>query len=550
MTPDVRTTFREEHHLDALCRFTPYNHQVDGIRALVNNPVFALFDEMGAGKTLQVIVAAQILFKLGSINRVLVVSPASVRPVWFDPDMGELTKHLWSETPARVTEFHARLREWQTDDNLPESHLHWIVTNYDFLRNKKRLSKLRAWCTKRTWLVCDESSSLKSHRSIQTKAIFTIRKDCGRVTLLNGTPIENNPGDLYSQFRVMDPRILDCQSWTFFRTKYAIMGGWDDKVAVGWKNVDDIQKRSAPYVMRRLKVDCLDLPPKLEPKVYSIPMSPATWKLYTALRDEFVAWVSQNTAAVANTAAIKTIRLSQITSGFLAGITKQVESAPEEAEQGDLFASLEDNRPTWLKAYDKDTTVSQPALTGLNIDLDDLEKGQIVAVGTEKRDFITAWLKETLATNPGRKILMWVRFRPELAALVEHLESELDCPVMKLYGGNKKSERQEVMRAFHPDTSEEGSIVLVGTTGAGAKGINLAAANIVGYASSDWKLGTWIQSQDRVHRPGQTLPVSYFDFIATGPAGQKTIDHLVLKSRYDKLDLATMTAAAWVKALA
>ena len=44
--------------------------------------------------------------------------------------------------------------------------------------------------------------------------------------------------------------------------KYAVLGGWENKQVMAWKNVDDIQKRFAPYVMRRLKVDCLDLPPK------------------------------------------------------------------------------------------------------------------------------------------------------------------------------------------------------------------------------------------------------------------------------------------------
>ena len=133
-----RTEFSLEHGLDVLSRFKPYAHQVDGIQALVNNPIFALFDEMGAGKTLQVIAAAQILFKLGVINRVLVISPASVRAVWFDPDMGELSKHLWTNTPCRVTEFHSKVREWQTDEDLPEHHLHWVITNYDFLRSKPR----------------------------------------------------------------------------------------------------------------------------------------------------------------------------------------------------------------------------------------------------------------------------------------------------------------------------------------------------------------------------------------------------------------------------
>ena len=250
--------------------------------------------------------------------------------------------------------------------------------------------------------------------------------------------------------------------------------------------------------------------------------------------DEFIAWISQNTAAVASTAAIKTIRLSQITSGFIAGIEHQTQSAPDDLTQGDLFSTLQDDRPSWLKAYDKEPE-NIPVLFD---ELANLEPGKMACVGTEKRDFTTAWLKTTLAANPNCKILIWVRFRPELAALAEHLEEHLDCPVMTLHGGTGKNARQAVMHAFHPDTADDSQAVLLGTTGTGAKGINLAAANIVIYVSCDWKLGTWLQSQDRVHRPGQTKPVSYFDVVATGPAGQKTIDALVLQSRRDKLNFS------------
>jgi hypothetical protein len=52
-----------------------------------------------------------------------------------------------------------------------------------------------------------------------------------------------------------------------------------------------------------------------------------------------------------------------------------------------------------------------------------------------------------------------------------------------------------------------------------------------------------------VHRPGQKYPVSYFDVVATGPQGQKTIDHTIQKALRNKLDIAKWTTGAWVSAL-
>jgi SNF2 family DNA or RNA helicase len=95
----------------------------------------------------------------------------------------------------------------------------------------------------------------------------------------------------------------------------------------------------------------------------------------------------------------------------------------------------------------------------------------------------------------------------------------------------------------------EGPVVVIGTPASGAMGLNLTAAHTVVYISNDFSLKTRLQSEDRVHRPGQMFPTSYFDIIATGPAGQKTIDHTVVKSLKAKLELATFTTSAWIQVL-
>lgn len=80
-------------------------------------------------------------------------------------------------------------------------------------------------------------------------------------------------------------------------------------------------------------------------------------------------------------------------------------------------------------------------------------------------------------------------------------------------------------------------------------GLNLTAAHTVVYLSNDYSLKTRLQSEDRVHRPGQRNVVSYFDVIAVGPNGQRTIDAAIVKALRDKNDLASWTTGAWVAAL-
>ena len=254
-----------------------FDHQVYGVEWLVDRvrpeegriipDSLLLADEMGAGKTKQVIDAAQVLFELGEIKNVIVVAPAPVRAVWVDRDMGELQKHMWLDLPGVVNEYHARTRRWlwPTNEFPNVKRLTWTVTNYEFLRDAKRLAALLPEATDKTLLVLDESTWIKNHRSQQFKACFKLRQRCARVWLLNGTPIAHTPADMFAQSLMMDGRILGCRQWIHFRAQYCVMGGWMQKQVVGWRNLEDMQQKLKPYVLRRLKADCMDLPPKLEP---------------------------------------------------------------------------------------------------------------------------------------------------------------------------------------------------------------------------------------------------------------------------------------------
>lgn len=459
---------------------------------------------MGAGKTKQVIDAAQVLFEQGEIDSVIVVSPASVRSVWFDPEFGELVKHLWIDTPPSViTQYHATLQRWAWG-SLSQKPLQWTITNYDFIRNY-RLNRLLDQAGPRTLLVLDESSAVKNHRAQQTKSCLTLRQKCGRVVLLNGTPISNSPGDLYAQGFIMNPLILGCKNYYHFRARYAQMGGWQQKQIVAWHDLDDIQKRFAPHVLRRLKIDCLDLPLKLDPVTLSVPLSCSSWDVYREMKEEMIAWLSQQAVAVAPQAGVKALRLSQITSGFLGGI---------QDPDGMSLAPRE--------------------------------------LGSEKLDAIVSWLVELLQEDAKAKVVIWCRFRYEVNRIVTNILTLLASHVGyigRIWGGQPEEERQNAVRLLDPRTTPDSPVVVVGTPASGALGINLTAAHTVLYASNDHSLKTRLQSEDRVHRPGQTSPVSYFDLIATGPEGQRTIDAVILKALRSKEDVATWTCSAWVQAL-
>ena len=506
------------------CRSKPYQHQILGVEKIVNHPYFMLGDEMGAGKTLQAIVAAMVLFEQNKIDKVLVVTPAPVRAVWYDQEFGELAKHLWLHIPSLISEFHARERCWWHGPITSERRLEWTITNYDFLVNKQRFEQIVPFCDKKTMLICDESSKVKNARAIRTKAIMKLRRRCSRVLLLNGTPIANNPRDMYSQGNIMDVGILETPYVYQFDARYAIKGGWENRETVGWRNLEDMQQRFAPYVLRRLKTDCLDLPEKLPPVVLTAALSPDTWKIYKAMRDELIVWLEQpHSMSMAAQVIVKTLRLAQITSGFIGGV--EVQEPDPQALEG---------KPDWMPF---DGPIPNPPT----------DRSPTREIGREKLDVFLDWLNDQLEEDPNLKLLTWCWFRPELARVAKSIPSPIT--VRQLHGNQRKGEREEALRLLDPRTAPPGPAVLVGTPDSGAMGYTFTAAHTVIYLSASHSLLNYLQSQDRVHRPGQTHAVSYYHVLATGPKGERTIDHVIHKARQGKLDLATWTTAAWRTAL-
>jgi len=521
----------------------PFAHQVVGIEALVkwdDIPVgriwpgcFALFDEMGLGKTKQCIDAAQLLYESGDIDSVIVAAPAAVRSVWYDPEFGELKRHLKPETAASVLEFHAKKRTWSTDHKVAK-RLKWTITNYDFLRAKPRLEDLIKACDARTLLIVDESSAVKNARAAQTAAIVALRQKARRVWLLNGTPIANSPLDMYAQGLVMDPRILGCQSYYHFRSRYAIMGGWNQKQITGWRDLDDLQRRFKPYVLRRLKKDCLDLPEKIPAVTLTVTLSPHDWtNYYKPMRDEMVAWLDDQTMSIAVQAGVKAMRLSQICSGFLGG----VEALPA----GLGIDSSDDDRPDWIPGASV-----QPG--------DRTERQPIQEINRAKLDMILEWLENRIEDDGTFKAIIWCRFRAELHRLMTELAAapwaaKRNVKFGEIHGGQKKHEREIALRLLDPRTAPLGPVIVGGTPATGSMGLNLTAANTVVYMSNDYNLKTRLQSEDRVHRPGQVRPVSYFDVVAVGPSGQKTMDHAAVKALRNKENMANWTCEAWRAAI-
>lgn len=493
----------QEHGIEELCKWN------DPAVGRIAGGCFMLADEQGAGKTRQVTEAACRLFEEGAIDQVVIIAEGSAAgPVWFDPELGQLIEYTYVSADGVL--FRPRRRHWQT--NKGERALSIVVTNYEYIRREPHLKTLLAEVDDRTLLVVDESFNVKSHTSKQTKAVLRIRKRCGRVWLLNGTPIAESPGDLYAQCRIMDDSILGCKTWWEFRARYAIMKpikiqGRTIHQIVGWTNLDDLTRRLKPYVLRRLKVDCMDLPPKLPPVAQEVALTKDTWKLYQAMLKDSLVYLDKEEHSVAPQAITRIMRLVQLTSGFLGGVVTS--------------------------------------------DLATAHEPEVREVGREKLEWTLNWVESRLEEDPVFRAIFWCRFRAEAERLDLELATRFpNVPTALLLGQQSKADRQRAMALLHPKTVDRTKPgLLSGTTRTGRTSHNFAGAATVAYLSNDHSLFTRSQSEERVHRAGQDSPVNYLDVLATGPDGQKTVDHVIQRALRRKQDTASWTCGQWATEL-
>lgn len=518
----------------SLCRREPRPHQREGVELILAAPSFALFDQMGVGKTKQRVDACQFEYVDKKIDTVVVVCPAQVGSVWgdLDPDVGELVKDMWPSVDHEVHKFCSRTPEvrWRP------GALNWVVVNYEFLRDGVRTDKQSGRVTgphldsltkqlvgRKFTFIAEESGAVKGWKSQQTTASYCVRYQRGvyKASLLNGTPVDHSPLDMYAQGRVLWPGIFPQRNYFHFRAHYAIMGGFRNKVVLSYQNLDDLRERFRPYCARRLKKDVWDLSDKIVMPPLEVPMDAAQWRLYKDLRDDAVASLGDGGQVLAESGALKVLRLLQVCNGFLGG----VEYWDHPGQLG-LDWTDEEGEPG-----DREDGDAPP---------------EVAFVSDAKTRAVVDW---ALKLEEREKAVVWCRFRRQVADVVEGLRAA-GVEAWPLLGGQRAAERREVVARFGPaqiDAPWRGC--LVGVPSAGGLGLNFTAASHTLYASNEWSLRFRLQTEDRVHRPPQKYACDYTDVLACGPDGQRTVEHHVRAGLLRKENVAAWTCAAWERAL-
>ena len=297
----------KEASIDFKFKTIPYNHQIKSTTKIVNNEKFFIFAGVGTGKSKIAIDAVSALHNHRMINRVLVISPASI--MWNFADQVKVHSHF----DSTIIQGSLQKRKELIQDS---------TTMFDII-NYEILEKLEAELINKKYdmVILDEIHYCKSRQSNRAKAAFKVCNGIQRRVGLSGTIISNNYEDVYMPYKIIDKTIFG-ENFSIFKMRYFQMGGYMDYQIMGYKKEDEIKKLIASNSICFDIRDIKDLPPEVIVKKF-VNLSDKSMKLYKNIKDEMMIEYGDTERPVFNVLE-RLLRLSQVTSGFTVNEDSQI----------------------------------------------------------------------------------------------------------------------------------------------------------------------------------------------------------------------------------
>lgn len=436
---------------------------------------------MGCGKTLTAIAVMGAAYKMGKIKKVLIVAPTSVCAVW--PKEFEDYAAFPFTVRTMLGDKNKRLKELSDLQRFPYPHLKVAVINYESTWRDGIFEALEEYDA--DMIICDESQRIKTHDSEQSKAMHRLGDKARYKMILSGTPVQNEAVDIFSQYRFLDSTVFG-QNFYTFRNRYAVMGGFNKKQIVAYRDLDQLIHKQHSIAYRVTKDEALDLPEQTFEN-RCITMSPKERQIYDRIRRDSFAELQNGGTITATTVLTKLLRLQQFTGGFL----------------------VEDD-------------ATKPQM---------VSRGKIDALSDILQDYVIEGKK---------KLVIFARFLPEVHEIEKLTEKMLKKHGMKavsIYGEIKKELRGDIVQQFQTDPS---TMVFIGQIDTAGTGITLTAADTCVYYSVNFNYATYSQSLSRIHRIGQRNCCNYIHLVV-----ENSIDSQVLEALSKKEDLAKTIVDDW-----
>lgn len=492
----------------------PYKHQLDFMKFAIDRQLrghksgFILADEMGAGKTLEVMNLALYNKKQYKFKHCLIICCVNSAKYNWKRDielhtngkespyvLGTRLRRDGRERPANSSqEKFEDLKVFKKygkrgGEDLP----FFLILNIEALRYKSgrtypisdTLIKLMS-SGKISMVALDEIHKNTSPSSMQGKQLLRIKKNVKAGVQwipMTGTPITNKPTDVF-----LPLKLIDAHSYTsYFKwcQEFCIYGGFGGYEIMGYKNIPKLKTMLQGNMLRRLKSDILDLPPKIYFTEY-IENTSYQQKLYDDVVQEI--WNQKDDILSNLNPMTKFLKL------------RQVNGSPELVDFN-------------LDISSKDYISKNSKLQRLMELLEDIH-------------------------DRGEKVLIFSNWVEPLRTLYQYISKKYK--VCCFTGTMKPEDRERHKEVF---INNPNYTVMLGTVGAMGTSHTFTVARNVIFYDEPWTPSDKEQAEDRCHRVGTQDSVNIFTLITSNTVDERVHDILYTKkgvSQYiidNKLDL-------------
>ena len=465
----------------------PRPYQMDALNKSWGMDEFALFMEMRTGKSFVAINLVAAYAQAGELNAMVVVLfPGAIKATW----KIQLEEHMPIDYTCHLMQA-GQKKKTEEFINAEDIGFKVLVIGIESLSAGSGPDLLTQFILKHNAMfLIDESTCIKNPKA-QTKHRKRTRVklcwDVGGIAkkrlILTGTPVTQGIEDLYSQFRFLNWQILGHKSYFSFQHQHCLMGGFEGRKIIGYRDVHQVIEAVSPYVYQISTEDAIGIPEEVLETIVVDP-TPVQLKALKDLGDPF----DMSTEMEGDVLEVETI---------LERMTRY-----QQIVGGHFPYDLEGEKNHGIKP-----------ITGKNPKMEAL----IGAI-------------DVLPTKD--KVIVWARFVPELEEITRQLGSIYGHHEVITYRGGQTDEfREQAQRDF---METDGPRFWVASQQASARGVELASASIHVFFSNSFSYDDRKQASMRTSSSHQKAKsVLYIDIVMN-----HKIDKQIITALQRKRDMA------------
>lgn len=505
------------------------SHQEDAVKFLVSRKKAILADSMGLGKSLSAVVSSI----ESQYKHILVICPASVKTTWqyelslFVPqeDIEIVNGSKWRDAKYTILNFDILDNFYEVPTETYQTYINDVDEKGKIVRKKdkvkEKVSKNSAVITKAMedsqlyqskfdLIIIDEAHKLSNNTSGRYKICNDLIKRSypEGLYIMTGTPITNNPKNLYNILKLLDDPITDDYPW--FIQQFC--GGKQI-----YCNKEQRNKFTGIFLGKKNKHSWYDLTSNEKEEL-------------TQFLDKYCKkiWLTNGNTN------LDELRL-RIKHLYLRRVKEDLEHIVEKHITTKRYALTSEEK----REYDNIWNNYLKSQNGKK-DLDELMKNRNMTEGI----FLRQWLSTRMIPHTinlvneilarGEKVVVFCAFDEEINTLKEAFG---DIAVMHNGKMNIKKKKESVDRFQQDDNIR----IFLGNIISAGVGLTLVSGNNVVFNNFDWIPGSNQQAQDRCHRLNQTKDVNvyyqvfentfYEEMLEKVNAKQEVIDQVIVTEK-------------------